>query len=215
MPTNDHADAPPEAPAAGRRRLPYGVLTASVLAALIFAIAVVMAFSSDDGDGADDDSASAGPNTTIGSTNALVSEDPTGDPLPDTSLETFDGEVATFADVTGGPMVVNFFASWCTPCIKEMPDFEAVHQDLGDEVRFVGVNSTDRLEDGERIVEQTGVTYELLRDESGDALAAIGGTGMPVTLLVDPDGTVLSVHTRALSEQQLRDLIASELGVGG
>lgn len=205
-PTDSGQASPPQS-----RRLPIGMITASALAGVILVIALFVAFSSDDSDDGDDAAVIGSP----GPTNGLVSADPTGDPLPDTVLETFDGDQATFADYTGGPMVVNFFASWCTPCIKEMPAFEEVHQDLGDQVRFLGVNSTDRLEDGQDIVEQSGITYDLLRDENGDALASIGASGMPVTLLVSPEGTVLEVRMRELSADELRELISSELGVDG
>jgi len=190
--------------------LPYGLITASVLATVVLAIAVFVATSSDDGS---TDAAST--DTSLGgSTNSLIQPDLTGDRLPDMVLDTFDGGSGALTDYTGTPMVVNFFASWCTPCIKEMPDFEAVHQELGDQVTFVGVNSTDRLEDGQRIAEQSGVTYDLLADTNGDLLAELGGVGMPVTLLVDENGTIVETRTGGLDADELKTLLSDELGVG-
>ncbi len=205
--TSDEPGVDP--PTTSRRPLPYGLITASILAAVVLAIAVFVATSSDDGSG---DAAST--DTSLdGSTNSLVQRDLTGDQLPDMVLDTFDGGSGALTDYAGTPMVVNFFASWCTPCIKEMPDFEAVHQELGDQVTFVGVNSTDRLEDGQRIAEQSGVTYDLLADTNGDLLAELGGVGMPVTLLVDENGTIVETRTGGLDADELRALLSDELGV--
>lgn len=196
---------PPSTP---RRPLPYGLITASVLAVVVLAIALVVAFSSDDSS-----ESTSTPSSLEGSTNSLVQPDLTGDAVPDMVLETFEGGSAALRDYAGQPMVVNFFASWCTPCIKEMPDFETVNQELGDQVTFVGVNSTDRLEDGQRIAEQSGVTYDLLADTNGDLLAELGGVGMPVTLLVDEDGVIVETRTGGLDAEELRTLISDELGV--
>lgn len=192
-----------------RRQLPYGLITASVLAVVVLAIALVVASSSEDGS-----ESTSPPSSLQESTNSLVGRDHTGDAVPDMALETFDGGTASLTDYAGQPMVVNFFASWCTPCIKEMPDFEAVNQEVGDEVTFVGVNSTDRLEDGQRIAEQAGVTYDLLSDANGDLLAELGGVGMPVTLLVDHNGVIVETRNGGLDAGELRTLLSDELGVG-
>jgi thiol-disulfide isomerase/thioredoxin len=129
---------------------------------------------------------------------------------------TFDGETRTLADYAGRPLVVNFFSSWCTPCITEMPDFEAVHQDLGDRVAFVGINYGlgGETEKGARdIIERTGVTYDVGRDLDGELLEALGGVTMPTTVLVTADGTIADVRSGAVSEGKLRDLIRDELGI--
>ncbi len=201
----DDLDRPP-APA--RRQLPYGLLTASALAAVILAVALFVAVSSDEGD-----EPATTATTVAGATNSLLQPDLSGRTVPDMVLPTFDGGEAALTDYVGTPMVVNFFASWCTPCIKEMPDFEQVHQALGDQVTFVGINSTDRIEDGTRIAEQAGVTYDLLADTNGDLLAELEGVGMPVTLLVDADGTIVETRTGGLDAEELTTLLGDELGV--
>ncbi|MGK2929885.1 MAG: TlpA family protein disulfide reductase, partial [Acidimicrobiales bacterium] len=117
-------------------------------------------------------------------------------------------------DLAGAePLVVNLFASWCPPCIAEMPDFEAVSAALGDEVRFFGLAVTDRPEDASRIVEETGVTYDWSRDIQGDIAAGFGVTTMPSTIFITKDGEVAHIQSGALDQDRLRALIDEHLGV--
>ncbi len=136
----------------------------------------------------------------------------TGDPAPTETFERFDGSEATFADYRGTPLVVNFFASWCAPCVREMPAFEAAHQEMGDQVAFLGMNNQDRAADGEAIAEKTGVSYDLARDPDGDFLSAFGGIVMPTTVFIDAEGTVVEVHNGALSQSALEDRLGDLFG---
>jgi len=133
-----------------------------------------------------------------------------GASLPDATFTYFDGAVGTFDDFEGNPTVVNFFASWCGPCVLEMPDFEEVFQVYGDEVNFVGFDTQDDLEDGRNIAETTGVTYTLASDPDGSIYAAFGGFGMPTTVFIDADGEVGDMHTGLLQGDALRDKIDQE-----
>lgn len=136
-----------------------------------------------------------------------------GTPLPDLTLERFDGTPMTFDEYQGRPMVVNVWASTCAPCVKEMPAFEAAHQRLGDAVAFVGVNNQDAAARADEFATKTGVTYDLVRDPAGEFFAEMGLVVMPTTLLVAPDGTVVHTKVGELDEADLLELIGSELGV--
>lgn len=137
-------------------------------------------------------------------------------PVLDVTFEHFDGSVVRLSDWQGTPMVVNFWASWCPPCVAEMSAaFEPVHQGLGDEVAFVGLNLEDDPDRAAEIVDLTGVTYELGRDPTGELFTGFGGFGMPTTIFVDETGQVVDSHTGALSRSQLEGLIARNLDVGG
>lgn len=107
----------------------------------------------------------------------------------------------------GRPMLVNLFGSWCTPCIKEMPDLQQVYEELDGAVDFVGVALHDRPEDTASIVETTGVTYPWFGDRDGHLLIAVEGTTMPTTFLLGADGTVARVKAGALDIDAIRDLI--------
>lgn len=119
-----------------------------------------------------------------------------------------DGTV-TLAQFEGKPLVMNFWASWCPPCIAEMPDFEKVFQDVKDDVQFLGVNQSDNHSAAADLVARTGVTYPLASDPNGEVFAAFGGAGMPTTVFIDADGRVVDVVTGQLTEDQLREKIAA------
>ena len=120
------------------------------------------------------------------------------------TFTTFDGRQMRLADLVGKPVVVNFFASWCTPCVVEMPEFETVHREFGDAVVFVGLNSQDSLAKGRDIANKTGVTY-LLGTDPGDAiLTAFDPIGLPLTVILRANGTVAEVHQGQLRADALR-----------
>jgi peroxiredoxin len=92
-----------------------------------------------------------------------------------------------------------------------MPEFEAVHQDLGDEVAFVGVAATDDRDAEMELIERTGVTYDTVRDPQGDVMTALGVLGLPATVLVGADGRIAEYHLGELDGKELRALIDEHL----
>jgi cytochrome c biogenesis protein CcmG/thiol:disulfide interchange protein DsbE len=127
---------------------------------------------------------------------------------------TFDGTEANTATYLGTPLVINFFAEWCAPCVAEMPAFEAVHQERMGEVAFLGISTQESGDDGQAIVDSTGITYDVGRDPEGEMFEHFGGTGMPTTALVDENGTVVDVHSGAMTSQELRDWLDESFGTG-
>ena len=115
--------------------------------------------------------------------------------------------------LTGKPLLLNFFASWCRPCVTEMPAIEAVHRSLGDRLTIVGLANQDDADDALETVAVTGVTYPTYADPSGDALTYFGGMAMPTTVFIAADGTVVDVASGELSEGELRARIDRLLGV--
>jgi cytochrome c biogenesis protein CcmG/thiol:disulfide interchange protein DsbE len=125
----------------------------------------------------------------------------------DGSFATIDGGRRSFADYRGRPLVVNFFASWCVPCLAEMPGFERAHRELADQVGFLGLNLQEPPESGRAVVEQTGVTYDIGRDPDGRLFQSFGGFAMPTTVFIDATGTVADLHGGEITAGELRDRI--------
>jgi peroxiredoxin len=92
-----------------------------------------------------------------------------------------------------------------------MPAFEEVHQRLGDEVAFLGLDVQDTVEDGQEFLEQMDITWDLGRDPDGTLVQRLGGVGMPTTVLIDADGIVRVIHTGELSADELQTMIDDEL----
>jgi peroxiredoxin len=126
-----------------------------------------------------------------------------GDPFPDVELTDNDGNTVSTADLLGQPLVVNVWNSTCAPCEKELPDFAAVHAELGDRIRFVGVNNLDTPARNESFARERGVQYELLRDVDGALISEIGIARLPFTLFVTADGTIIR-QAGVLDAEQLR-----------
>lgn len=137
--------------------------------------------------------------------------------VPDLPLERLDGEgQASLTDYRGQPLVVNFWGSWCEPCIEEMPDLQRVHTSLGDDVAFVGVNIRDQdPADARALAEETGVTYDLLVDAEGALTRALDIITAPVTLIVLPDGTIVDVIQRTISAERLCEKLDQSVFAGG
>lgn len=131
---------------------------------------------------------------------------------PRVEFERFDGRPARLQDWRGRPVVVNFWASWCPPCVAEMRDaLEPLHDQLGDRIAFLGVDVQDTRAAARDVVERTGVTYELADDPDGALFTAFGGFGMPTTVLVDANGRVVAHHTGALTRAELEGLVRTHL----
>ena len=133
--------------------------------------------------------------------------------LPAIQINTFDGDAAALTEYVGTPLVVNFWASWCPPCIAEMPDLEAVHQLADGQVTFVGVNTQDTPDRAESLAGETGVTSDLVRDPDGALFRAFRGIGMPSTFYVDRDGNIVGRHTGLLTSEAVLDDLREHLGV--
>ncbi len=153
----------------------------------------------------------------LGGSNAPAPEPaagPAGPPAPATAFSSFDGAPATLADYRGRPLVLNFWASWCPSCVAEMSAaFRPAQEKLGEAVAFLGMNIQDDRAAAERLVEQTGVLFDLAEDPHGDLYRDLGGLGMPFTVFISSDGSILERHNGPLTEGQLVARIAELFGV--
>ena len=104
----------------------------------------------------------------------------------------------------GTPMVINYWYSSCAPCSAELKGFGVVHRELGDRVRFVGINPFDGPEVNVSYAADRGVNYELLRDPDGAYSSEVGIASAPFTIFVAADGTIVR-QTGVLDEDQLRE----------
>lgn len=135
-----------------------------------------------------------------------------GKPAPPTRFEYLDGGTGSLADFAGKPLLVNFWASTCPPCLREMPAIERLYQELGDRVAFLGVDVSEAREPGRAMVRRTGVTYPQARDPQGELIRAYGGVLLPHTVVIDARGVVVEARNKALDEAELRDMLSKVTG---
>lgn len=185
-------------------RSPAGVRARTVLAVIAVAGLVLAACGAGNGDPGIATAPAASP--AGGETQQPAVEE--GAPAPQVDLDMFDGSTRSLSDLYGDrPLIVNFWASWCPPCVTEMPDIEQVHQQLGGQVDFLGINTQDGEEEARRLVGETGVTYPLAWDREGEIFETFGVFGMPSTFFISRDGRVVGRHTGLLTEETLRQKI--------
>lgn len=118
-----------------------------------------------------------------------------------------EGGTTTLAELAVTPLVVNMWATWCKPCVKEMPDFDSVAAGTRG-VRIVGVNVGDEPADASAFAARLGVAYEQYTDADGALSDAFEVSGLPSTAFIGADGAVLEVVQGALSAASLRAKIA-------
>ena len=209
---------PPGMPRLDRRTILVCVAIAATAAAGVFVLLLNVL--------ADDTSTDASPSSTSSpsSPSSSTETDPGTDPsgtlvpakeAPDVEFTRFDGSTATLSDFRGQKLVVNFFASTCIPCKKEMPALQRVHERLGDDVTFVGIAVQDDPEAAQDLIDQTGVSYDLGQDPTGSLFQGFGGVVLPVTAFVAEDGTVMELHAGKLTEAEITQLISDNLLAGG
>lgn len=134
--------------------------------------------------------------------------------LPQSLLPRLDGEgVLDTSSLHGTPAVLNFWATWCAFCVEEMPAFESVHREMREQVRFVGIDREDDLERARTLAEETEVSYELVVDDDGSFFRALQGRGMPTTVLVGADGSIVYRHAGPLTAEELQRLIVEHLDI--
>ena len=121
-----------------------------------------------------------------------------GKPAPNVSLPTLsEGQPANLREMASeGPMLVNFFASWCAPCEIEHP----VLMTLKGRTRVVGIAYKDAPQNSQAFLARLGDPFaEVLVDRDGRAGVEFGVTGVPETFVVARDGTIVAKHTGPLT----------------
>lgn len=117
---------------------------------------------------------------------------PPQSPLPDIGWPSLDGPTVTLSALAGRPVLVNVWASWCKPCVKELPLFvelDRAHRAAG--LQVVGIAVDAELGPVEDAVERHGLTYPVLHDGKGSVSKAFRLDQIPATFLFDAQGKLV------------------------
>lgn len=139
---------------------------------------------------------------TVGCGDAASRQDAGDQPAAAPAFEavTLAGDSIALADLRGEVVLLNVWATWCVPCRQEAPELQALHEaHAAQGLRVVGVTVDNRGADDQihRFVEQFGMTYDIWWDPDGTAIDVFGAAGVPLTVLIDRNGTIAWRHLGA------------------
>lgn len=129
-------------------------------------------------------------------------------PAPDFTVYDREGNTVRLSDFRGKPVVLNFWASWCGPCKKEMPDFEEIYKEYGEDIHFVMVNLTDGAQETMKtattFLDGSGYTFPVYYDKDTDAAYTYQVYGIPVTYFINAEGHLIAQGSSALDAETIK-----------
>jgi len=123
------------------------------------------------------------------------------------------GQQRALTDYKGKVVILNFWASWCTPCRVEAPELEKAQQQLQSSGKgtVLGIAYQDAPTDSQKFIKQFGLTYPSLRDVGGGLAKDYGTRALPETFVINPQGKVVALSRGTVSQQFLDDSIKKAL----
>lgn len=178
---------------------------AALLAAAYFAYGLLK-------DEYETESSSAGTTVLSGSiSSGSKSASTTGETAEDFTFYDYNGNEVQLSDYFGKPIVLNFWASWCGPCKSEMPDFQEVYEEYGDQVQFLMVNLTDGSyeteEDAKSLITSKGYTFPVFFDLDQDGAKTYVITSIPTTMIINSGGYIVKTNIGAMEGSTLTGLL--------
>jgi len=130
---------------------------------------------------------------------------------PDFTLQNSTGEKVRLSDLHGKPVVINFWATWCGPCVREMPALQR-YQDKYPDFVLLGIDEEEKAEEVNKFTDKMKLTYQMLIDEKGTVANLYKVMVMPTTYFVDQEGVIRARHFGYMGEEQLEFYLGS-LGI--
>ena len=134
-------------------------------------------------------------------------------PASDFELPDLYGQTWRLSDWRGQVVLLNFWASWCGPCVQEMPLFEEYGQLYTPDLVIVGVNMEERPAQVQSFIDEMGISYLILLDEEGVIGRQFRVNAIPDTYFIDRQGMIRQHHIGSLTSDQLQAYL-SQLGLG-
>ena len=164
--------------------------------------------------------ASSGPDNASASSGSAASSEQPEIPAPDFTLTDQFGKTHTLSDYQGQVVFLNFWATWCGPCQREMPDIQALYEENGENAEDLVVlgianpkndenprNQDVSEEEVTKFLEDGGYTYPTVYDTTGEIFAYYGITAFPTTFMIDKDGNVFGYVSGTLTRDIMDDII--------
>jgi len=120
---------------------------------------------------------------------------------------TLSGDTLSLFDLRGESVVINFWATWCPPCIVEMPALQELHAETG--VRIIGVNMGEKRATVAAWVAENDITFDIVLDPQGLVSQTYRLRGQPSTYVVAPDGIITHIFYGTVAMAALQDALVT------
>jgi peroxiredoxin len=134
-------------------------------------------------------------------------------PAPNFEIPAITGGTVELADFEGQPVVLNFWATWCGPCVIEMPMLEQRYNQFSPELNILAVNIGEPIQVVRKFINEQKYTFPILWDNKNAVQDLYLIDAYPTSLFIDKDGIIRAIHIGLLSEGQLDENL-STIGVG-
>lgn len=133
---------------------------------------------------------------------------------PDFSVPLYGGGTFNLADTRGTVTVINFWATWCTPCVAELPNFDKLCRTYGDSVRVIAVHADLVTDDVEGYLANYDYAMDFALDDCGVVTAYGGSTMLPQTIILDQNGVIVYNTVGSVTYEVLDSLVSPLLAEG-
>jgi len=136
-----------------------------------------------------------------------------GEAAPNFELQNLDGQSISLSSLKGKPVLVNFWATWCSPCVSEMPYIQEIHEDWSDSgLMVLAINMGDSASEVEQFLQEHDLSLPVLLDIKKVAAPKYGIRAIPTTFFIDKDGIVRNkvigaFPSKAAIESRLNDIV--------
>lgn len=135
-----------------------------------------------------------------------------GELAPDFQLPNLEGQSISLSDFRGEPVLVNFWASWCGPCIYEMPFIQEVYEEWSASGLVVlAINKGESLSTAKDFMQSNNYSFPVLLDISQDVALEYNIWGIPTTFFIDRDGIIQATKVGAFSSKAEIEMMLSEI----
>lgn len=134
-----------------------------------------------------------------------------GDAYRDFTAVLADGSDFKLSGQEGKVILLNFWATWCGPCVKEMPAFTRLTEAYGDDLCLVAVNCGEKEDTVQDFLAENGYSFPVALDPDDEISALYPTDGIPYTVIIAQDGTVSSIHLGATDAESMFALYSAEI----
>lgn len=114
-----------------------------------------------------------------------------GNPAPDFQLQDIEDQTVTLSSLRGSPVMINFWASWCSPCRDEMPFLQQIYEDRDSYgVTLITINLRESLSVVTQFMQNNNLSFPVLLDTDGSVSLNYNVSGIPTTFFIDKDGII-------------------------